>query len=169
MERVSGADMKSVPRNGWVVEGGAHVTGKRTALVVTVVLALTLIPTSGAVAAPGLELDPTEGPVGTNVAASGNGFTGSAVEIFLNAISGSPLTEGRISDRAFKLQFRIPSTTYGRHLIIACADRNTSDECRETADAFFTIPKPPTTTTTTPLALEAHRHIAPLRPSNDQS
>ena len=145
------------------------MTGKRTALVVTVVLALTLIPTSGAVAAPGLELDPTEGPVGTNVAASGNGFTGSAVEIFLNAISGSPLTEGRISDRAFKLQFRIPSTTYGRHLIIACADRNTSDECRETADAFFTIPKPPTTTTTTPLALEAHRHIAPLRPSNDQS
>ena len=125
------------------------MTGKRTALTVLIALALTLTSMRGAVAAPGMELDPSEGPVGTVVTATGTEFTGVEVELFFDSIGGTLLAISPISDGSFKLLFRVPSTTEGHHTVIACVDRNQRNTCREAANDFFTVSKPPTTTTTT--------------------
>lgn len=102
-------------------------------------------------ASPSVSVSPTEGEVGDKLAATGADWQSGSVELFLDSVGGKPLGSSSV-DRSggFSIGFTIPTgTSLGRHRAIACLDRNTSNDCRESASGSFTVIEPTTTTTTT--------------------
>lgn len=123
--------------------------GVRVGLAIAVVATVAVMP--AALAAPVLSLNPVSVVEGDSVTADGSGFQGGGtVELFLDTIGGDLLASGNVSGAGdFRIRFVVPVTKIGAHSVIACTDRNRSNDCREESAASLIVNSPPTTTTTT--------------------